>query len=644
MTAPGSGASCIHCGTANHGDARFCGVCGRAMASTEPSSPSLGEAPVMIGREIAGRYRILAKLGEGGMGAVYRAEQISLKRTVAVKLLRPEVLGNQMLLRRFNVEAEAVAKLNHPNTVNIYDFGQDTDGTLFIAMELIEGRSLRAVIHGEAPLLPRRALAIAAQLARSLADAHAHSIVHRDLKPDNVMLQDRGRERDIVRVLDFGIAKLRDDTRATQNAMTQQGDMLGTPQYMAPEQIRAETIDGRTDIYALGCMLYVMVTGRLPHEAQTILALLSKHLLEHPVPPSQRRPELKLPVELDRLILGAMAKDPKDRPPTMEAYGEQIAALLAEQPRDPNSAQRSAAGPVAIPPSATGAPGATQASFAGGRAGAPAGHAQPPPYAVAPPLASTPVPHAAGYPAPTPVQGYPPAAYAPPVAAPPPYAGPGGGAAPGARGFAPRSPAGNHTAVIVVVVVVAAAALVGGLVVVARDVAAKRAVHAPSPSDDRTGRDDKAPPPPRDPWAGSSPLAGDRVAVGQGVSLIIPSGFRTTVQNGFTAAYDARGVAIMAGPIAIETDDPMQLAKFHARSNNLVFESMDHVFVGGVQRPMAIFHGNVAGTPVRHVAVALIGPGYRVAVMLQAPAALATSDPAVQALAFELYTRRVILP
>jgi tRNA A-37 threonylcarbamoyl transferase component Bud32 len=599
MTAPGAGASCIHCGTANHGDARFCGVCGRAMAATEPSSANLGEAPVMIGREIAGRYRILAKLGEGGMGAVFRAEQISLKRTVAVKLLRPEVLGNQMLLRRFNVEAEAVAKLNHPNTVNIYDFGQDTDGTLFIAMELIEGRSLRSVIHGEAPLLPRRALAIAAQLARSLADAHAHSIVHRDLKPDNVMLQDRGRERDIVRVLDFGIAKLRDDTRATQNDMTQQGDMLGTPQYMAPEQIRAGAIDGRTDIYALGCMLYVMVTGRLPHEAQTILALLSKHLLEHPVPPSQRRPELKLPVELDRLILGAMAKDPKDRPPTMEAYGEQIAALLADQPRDPHSAQRSAAGPVAVPQVATGAPGTTQPSFGGG------------PFA---PQAATPMPYA-------------------------------GGPVPGALPFAPRPSAGNHTAVIVLVVVVAAAALVGGLVVVVRDVAAKRDAHAlsPSPSDDRTGKDDKADHRP-DPWAGSSPLDGDKLAVGQGVSLIVPSGFRTTVQNGFTGAYDARGVAIMAGPIAIATDDPMQLAKFHARSNNLVFESMDHVFIGGVQRPMAIFHGTVAGTPVRHVAVALIGPGYRIAVMFQAPAALATSDPAVQALAFELYTRRVILP
>ncbi|HSS03130.1 MAG TPA: serine/threonine-protein kinase, partial [Kofleriaceae bacterium] len=363
--------NCPKCGAANRDDARFCGACGAASLSTEPtSSPSLGEVPVMIGREIAGRYRMLAKLGEGGMGAVFRAEQISLKRTVAVKLLRSEVLGNQLLLRRFSAEAEAVAKLNHPNTVNIYDFGQDSDGTLFIAMEFIEGRSLRSVIQAEAPLPPRRALQVALQVAASLSDAHAHAIVHRDLKPDNVMLQDRGRERDVARVLDFGIAKLRDDNRATQMQMTQQGDMLGTPQYMAPEQIRAEPIDGRTDVYALGCMLYEMVTGRLPYEATTVLALLSKHLIEQPVPPSQRRPELGLPPALDALILSAMAKDPRARPPTMDAYSEQIAALLPMLPADPRGAAWPAGGPGigSLPTAATGFSPATQ----------PPGYASPP--------------------------------------------------------------------------------------------------------------------------------------------------------------------------------------------------------------------------------------------------------------------------
>ena len=160
----------------------------------------------------------------------------------------------------------------------------ETGGTLFIAMELIEGRSLRAVVHHEAPLPLRRALAIASQVAASLADAHAKTIIHRDLKPDNVMLTERGRAKDNVTVLDFGIAKLRDESRATQQ-LTQAGDMLGTPQYMAPEQIRAEQIDGRTDVYALGCILYEMFTGRLPFEGTTVMALLSKHLMEAIVPP-----------------------------------------------------------------------------------------------------------------------------------------------------------------------------------------------------------------------------------------------------------------------------------------------------------------------------------------------------------------------
>ncbi len=339
--------NCPNCKAANAEDARFCGSCGQTLAATDSSNPKMaaagfGEAPSLIGREIAGRYRIEAKLGEGGMGAVYKAQQISLKRTVAVKLLRPEVAGSQMLLRRFNAEAEAVAKLSHPNTVNIYDFGQDSDGALFIAMEFIEGKSLRDVVQQEAPLPLRRALVIAAQVAASLTDAHAHQIVHRDLKPDNVMLQGRGRQKDVVRVLDFGIAKLRDENRQSQLAMTQAGDMLGTPQYMSPEQIRGEQVDGRTDIYSLGGLLYEMVTGRLPFEAPTVMALLSKHLMETIVPPSQRRPDLNLPPAIDSLILHAMAKDPAARPATMEQFGEELNALLAMFPPEsgPATAQQ----------------------------------------------------------------------------------------------------------------------------------------------------------------------------------------------------------------------------------------------------------------------------------------------------------------
>ena len=324
--------TCPHCQAQLVDDARFCPSCGKSLSPTEAFSHTVAAEPDLIGREIGGRFRVLAKLGEGGMGSVYRGEQTSLHRPCAIKLLKPELSSNQQLLRRFNAEAAAVAKLSHPNTVNIIDFGQDADGSLFIAMELIDGRSLRKAVQAEAPMPPQRALAIAAQIAASIADAHAQGIVHRDLKPDNVMLQDRGRQRDVVRVLDFGIAKLRDDSRTTQNSMTQAGDMLGTPQYMAPEQIQGAAVDGRADIYALGCIVYEMLTGRQPFEAETVMAMLSKHLLEMPPPPSIRRPDLGITPEVNLLVMSALQKDPRARPPTMEAYGEQIAAVAARLP------------------------------------------------------------------------------------------------------------------------------------------------------------------------------------------------------------------------------------------------------------------------------------------------------------------------
>ncbi|MBE7449787.1 MAG: protein kinase [Kofleriaceae bacterium] len=340
---------CPHCGAARPDDARFCGACGRASTGTEPSYKDLtgaipAQAPDLVGREVAGRYRVLAKLGEGGMGAVYRGEQLSLKRKVAIKVLRPELSRDPGLVRRFNAEAELAARLSHPNTVNIYDFGQDADGALFIAMEFLEGRSLRDVMTHEGPLPPARAVVVAQQIAASLADAHAHGIVHRDLKPDNVMLTERGKDRDVVRVLDFGIAKLRDDDRQTVNAMTRAGDLIGTPQYMAPEQIRGEQVDGRTDVYALGAMLYEMVTGRLPFEGPTVMAILSRHLTDAPEPPMARRPDLGLPPALDHLIMAALAKDPAHRQPTMERLGEDLAALAVQL-----GAARSAAMPASVP-------------------------------------------------------------------------------------------------------------------------------------------------------------------------------------------------------------------------------------------------------------------------------------------------------
>jgi serine/threonine protein kinase len=415
--------NCPHCNVANPDEARFCAACGKATSATEPVSYPHLKAPLeLVGKEIAGRYRLLSKLGEGGMGAVYKAEQISLKRACAVKLLKADVASTELMLRRFDAEAKAVAALSHPNTVNIYDFGQDTDGTFFIAMEFVEGRSLRDVIHTESPLPIRRALAIASQVASSLADAHSHNIIHRDLKPDNVMLSVRGRQKDVVRVLDFGIAKLRDEGRATQAAMTQAGDMLGTPQYMAPEQIRAEQIDGRTDVYALGCILYEMLTGRMPFEGATVLAILSKHLTETPVAPSQRRTDLQIPPHIDQLVMAAVAKDPNARPATMELFGEQLNALLAQFPAETGQGTAQVSTPMSAVHQVV---GPTMATGPGPAFAAPA--AYPPAPAYAPPTPPPPGP-APGYgtPQPQPSPQYSPYPTPPP---PPPVA-----AAPGGKG------------------------------------------------------------------------------------------------------------------------------------------------------------------------------------------------------------------
>ncbi len=612
--------TCPHCNAPNDAAARFCGVCGRATSSTEPSDPGPTEPrdSAMIGREIAGRYRIQSKLGEGGMGAVFRAEQISLKRTVAVKLLRPEVASSQLLLRRFNAEAEAVAKLSHPNTVNIYDFGQDTDGTLFIAMELIEGRSLRAAIHSEAPFPIRRALAIASQVAASLTDAHSHNIVHRDLKPDNVMLQDRGRVRDVVRVLDFGIAKLRDEGRATQMQMTQAGDMLGTPQYMAPEQIRAETIDGRTDVYALGCMLYEMITARLPYEAPTVLALLSKHLLEQPVPPSQRRPDLGIPPAIDQLILSAMAKDPTARPATMEVFGEHLAALLSTMPAD-TTQQR----PVVAATLAPDAP-----SFA---------PRTPPPHVVAP--APTPAAAVAPYLAPAPPMS-------PPLAAP--------------ATFAPPPSSGSSRGAVLV--------LVGVLVLGGGGVGVWAAMRGPSAeakvddaavlSHDRGKEDDEpespevptpapAPPPPAsDPWSsGGGTMATAIGLLPDGARLLAPPGFEviSDLPAGRVIFDKSKSVMIGMGPISSPSEDPQEIANEWASQQRVRFEQLTTISSHGGERWVASFSGTGKLGPFKQLIIGYVTPDYRIGVVVSAPPALAGQAVFRQWIA-EFLERNVRLP
>jgi serine/threonine protein kinase len=267
--------NCPHCNAENPVGARLCRQCGNEFEQPDP----------LIGQEVMGRYKVINLIGEGGMGRVYRAEQRvgTTTRKVAVKTLRPQLSADKQLARRFFREAETIVRLTHPNTIQFFDFGELPDSTLVIIMEFIEGRSLAQEL-GHGPLSAERADRIFAQVCGALAEAHGLGIVHRDLKPDNILLTERGGQRDFVKVLDFGIAKISaaggEDDKSTK--LTQQGMMVGTPPYMSPEQFGAESIDARSDIYSLGVIAFEMLTGKLPFMAKTPWEWASKHLTAEP--------------------------------------------------------------------------------------------------------------------------------------------------------------------------------------------------------------------------------------------------------------------------------------------------------------------------------------------------------------------------
>jgi len=269
---------------------------------------------VLLGQTLAGQFHVLKRLGAGGMGAVYLAEQSDMGRRVVIKVMHPELtVGNPQAVERFKREARAVAALNHPHIVQVFVFGQAEDGRMYLAMEFIEGRDLAGEIM-RAPLSQGRALKVLDQVAAALVEAHARGVVHRDLKPENIMLANRHGNPDWVKVLDFGIAKVgaQGDGKDAP-ALTQQGAIFGTPRYMAPEQITGGVVDARTDLYALGIILYEMLTGDHPFRATSALDFLMKHVQEAVVAPSVVRPELGIHPKIDEILERLLAKKQGDR-------------------------------------------------------------------------------------------------------------------------------------------------------------------------------------------------------------------------------------------------------------------------------------------------------------------------------------------
>ena len=261
----------------------------------------------LSGRTISGRYVILDLLGQGGMGQVYRARDTTLKRTVAIKVLWPHLAASERARTRFRREAQSAARLNHPSIVAVYDHGADQD-LQYLVMEHLHGRTLAALLAEEGPLEPGDAVAVAAELGRALAAAHGAGIVHRDVKPGNVIVTSENG----VKVLDFGIARA-----VTAETVTDTAAVMGTAAYLSPEQAAGGRADARSDIYALGVVLYEMLVGEPPFVGETPLAVAYKHLNDVPLPPSELRPGV--PRGLDAVIARAMAKDPDQRYATAEA-------------------------------------------------------------------------------------------------------------------------------------------------------------------------------------------------------------------------------------------------------------------------------------------------------------------------------------
>ncbi len=272
---------------------------------------------------LLGAYRLESRLGAGGMGEVWRASHRMLARPAAVKLIAPQQLGDDAhaVLTRFEREAQATAMLRSPHTVEVYDFGLSSDGSFYYVMELLDGLDLQKLVDTHGPIPASRAVYILRQVCHSLGEAHTAGMVHRDIKPANIFVCRYGSDFDFVKVLDFGLVKKQ---RLVEDAaVTQKGQFVGTPAFVAPEMALDAAIDGRADLYALGCVAYWLLTGSVVFKADNLMALAAKHVQEEPVPPSKRT-DMEIPADLEGVVLDCLRKEPGDRPGSAEELANRL--------------------------------------------------------------------------------------------------------------------------------------------------------------------------------------------------------------------------------------------------------------------------------------------------------------------------------
>jgi serine/threonine-protein kinase len=313
--------TCPVCGKEYPDNVKFCPVDGSTLRSKAPTAD-------LVGQVVADRYHIIKKLGEGGMGAVYLGEHVKMGRKSAIKVMAPSMVHDPDAISRFNREAANASRISHPNVCQIYDFGETPDGIIYLAMEFIEGSSLSDLIDREGALPPLRSASILKQSADALAAAHELGIVHRDLKPDNIMIVQARDGSDVVKVVDFGIAKAVAGDETGQK-VTKTGLVVGTPEYMSPEQLSGDKLDGRSDIYSLGLVLYRMLTGVLPFQADTAQEVMIKRLTDEPMPLAEARPDIEYPPKLQPVLDRALARAPAERYQNAADFGRDTVDAVA---------------------------------------------------------------------------------------------------------------------------------------------------------------------------------------------------------------------------------------------------------------------------------------------------------------------------
>ncbi len=323
MNAAPSLRPCPQCGTACDPEHQYCPGCGFPIGAMGKDN-----GDKLVGQTLPGGYQILDLVSVGGMGRVYRAEQRALGRTVAVKVIHPHLLADENSTVRFMTEARAASQLNHPNSVSVIDFGKTEDGQPYLVMEFLRGKDLARVAYEQGPLPFKRIVDVLLQVLRALSEAHDLEIVHRDLKPENIILEPLRRGGDFVKVVDFGLAKLKADT--TTPNVTMPGIVCGTPDYMAPEQGRGDPIDGRSDLYGVGVVLFQLLTGRLPFESENPTQVVLMHL-SAPVPdPTVIAPERNIPAPLVRVVQRSLEKHAGDRYQDAIEFADALQAALDE--------------------------------------------------------------------------------------------------------------------------------------------------------------------------------------------------------------------------------------------------------------------------------------------------------------------------